>query len=246
MIYNSLTGGRRGSLNGNCSLVNLRCFKIENCSWFIGRVGISYGQLRWHETFRSWLGTWKYQSSKFTTLNNLKTNILDTSKLNHSALSQSISSLAKYVSFLCSFSSFFAYPTKVFPSGSVSPYLLLLTTSRFVELSFASFVPLPTPPFSHSPVFVANCVSRVGSSSVLLSCSSVILSCFIGFLSCSSVFLSQDSSSPSSVHVFTTWPFCCWPWHVRLRNQSLLFPRNLSLFYLPPCLGLLPWSHHIS
>ena len=230
MINNSLIGGRRG---GKCSQVNLRCLKVENSSWFIGRVGIiSYSQLRWHETFRSWLGTWKYYSSKFTTSNSLKTDILNTSKMNYSSLSRSISSLAKFVSFLCSFSSFFAYPAKVFPSGSFSPCLLLLTTSRFVELSFASFVPLPTPPFSHSSVLLSSssvflscfsgflscssvflsCFSDFRSCSSVflscfsdfLSCSTVFLSCFSGFLSWSSVFLSQDSSSPSSVHVSTT------------------------------------------
>ena len=201
MINNSLIGGRRG---GKCSQVNLRCLKVENSSWFIGRVGIiSYSQLRWHETFGSWLGTWKYQSSKFTTSNNLKTNILDTSKMNYSALSQSISSLAKFVSFLCSFSYSFAYPTNVFPSGPFLPYLPLLTTSRFVELSFASFVPLPTPPLSHSTVFVASSVSRLGSSSVLLTCSSFLLSCSSVLLSCFSLFLFQDIS-PSTVHVFAT------------------------------------------
>ena len=165
--------------------------------------------------------------------------------MNYSALSRSVSFSAKFVSFLCSSSSSFAYPTKVFPSGPFLPYLPLLTTSRFVELSFASFVPLPTPPFSHSTVFVASSVSRLGSSSVLLSCSSFLLSCSSVLLSCSSLFLCQDIS-PSTVHVFATWPFCCLPWHMRLKTYSLLFPRHISMFYLSFFMGLLPLLHQIS
>ena len=158
--------------------------------------------------------------------------------MNYSALSRSVSFSAKCASYLCSSSSSFAYPTKVFPSGPFLPYLLLLTTSRFVELSFAPFVPMPTPPFSHSPV--ASSVSRLGSSSVLLSFSSFLLSCSSDLLSCFSLFLCQDIS-PSTVHVFVTWPFCCLPWHMRLKTYSLLFPRQISicLVYLSCCLFVL-------